>query len=211
MCDCLDVSCVYEYDVCQSPYVLASASPGMRAQAATPSACGHLVHHEGISYCMSALPYVSSASIHTPDDRVNSLTQAPLGVHRPYPASLPVARKKKAPFFLSFPSESRNKNRDTGPQEVISVTSRSDPSSPPLRRSARESKKTDKTADSAGARTTPSSWRSQVGLFVSRAAAPHLPASIHGGRKGVRGGKFGLELHAPGRNIRNCPYPLYDC
>ena len=45
-----------------SSYVLASASPGVRAQAATPSACGHLVQHEGISYCMSALPYVSSAS-----------------------------------------------------------------------------------------------------------------------------------------------------
>ena len=104
MCDCLDVSCVYEYDVCQSPYVLASTSPGVRAQAATPSACGHLVHHEGISYCMSALPYVSSASIHTPDDRVNSLTQAPLGVHRPYPASLPVARKKKHLSSSSLPS-----------------------------------------------------------------------------------------------------------
>ena len=42
----------------------------------------------GISFitkakCRCTLSYVSSASIHTPHDRVNPLTQAPLGAHHP--------------------------------------------------------------------------------------------------------------------------------
>ena len=41
-----------------------------------------------ITKCRCTLSYVSSASIHTPHDRVNPLTQAPLGAHHPpYPTT----------------------------------------------------------------------------------------------------------------------------
>ena len=137
----------------------------------------------------------------------NSFTQAPLGTHHsPYPVSLHVA--SKTPLFLSSPSESEP--RPVVTRIVTPVTRRSFPLLPLLTRHrhphspARASPRTDQTADSAGAHTTPLSRRSQFGLFVGRAAAPHLPASVHGERKGARGGLN--ELYTHGRNVLQHSY-----
>ena len=88
----------------------------------------------------------------------------------------------RATLFLPSPSESeppshRNKNQGTGSQEVIYITSSSDSPATAAQRSLVQ--ESDKTADSADVHTAPPFRRSQFGLFVGRAVAPHRRASIH--------------------------------
>ena len=132
VCDCLDISCVYVYDVRQSQHVPASLT--RRESTGRDAKWGHIAHHEG-----PAQVCPSPTSLLRLDIRRAIVNPPHAGASRRLSSSLssmPPRHASKTPPFLPSPSPSEseplshgNKNWDTTSPEVISATSSSDSSS----------------------------------------------------------------------------------